>query len=178
MIFININSKWDFIMGKNVAPLWSCHGLHMADGEFVLKWSAIAYVLYSTQTGIRLNRGHYIKGSHPFRNTLLLKLWIPQRLIGGLRKCFKVYISEGALICLRKRIRSVLHKTLSIPFTASCNLISYEYVDYLKPMIHGSTCRKRHVEYEKIWGCLIVYHPLKHHSTPSYTTYRTVYHRL
>ena len=45
-------------------------------------------------------------------------------------------------------------------------------------MIHGPTCRKRHVGYDKLWGCLIVYHPLKHHSTPSYTTYRTVYHRL
>ena len=33
----------------------------------------------------------------------------------------------------------------------------------IKPMIHGPTCRKRHVEYDKNWGCLIVYHHLKHH---------------
>ena len=35
-----------------------------SDGESVLKRKAIAYVVYSTQTGIRLNRGHYIKRSH------------------------------------------------------------------------------------------------------------------
>ena len=40
--------------------------------ESVLKRTKIACVVYSTQTGIRLNRGHYIKESHPFRNTLLL----------------------------------------------------------------------------------------------------------
>ena len=51
-------------------------------------------------------------------------------------------------------------------------------LESVKPMIHGPTCRKRHVGYDKICGCLIVYLPLKHHSTPSYTTNRTVYHRL
>ena len=32
--------------------------------------------------------------------TFLLKLWIPQRYIGGLRKCFKVYIAEGVALKL------------------------------------------------------------------------------
>ena len=36
----------------------------------------------------------------------------------------------------------------------------------LKPMIHGPICRIRHVWYDKICGCLIVYRPLKHHPTP------------
>ena len=81
---------------KSVAQLWGCHDSHTTDGESVLKRTAIAYVVYWTQTGIRLKRGHHIKGSHPFRNTLLLKLWI-----GGLRKCFKVYIAECVvLICV------------------------------------------------------------------------------
>ena len=37
----------------------------------------------------------------------------------------------------------------------------------VKPMIHGPICRIRHVGYDKICGCLIVYHPIKHHATPS-----------
>ena len=72
--------------------------LHTTDRESVLKRTAIAYVVNWIQTGIRLNRGHYIKESHPFRKTLLLKLWIPQRYIGGFRKCLKVYIAEGAAL--------------------------------------------------------------------------------
>ena len=52
-------------MGKPVAQLWGCHDLHTADGESVLKRTAIADEVYSTQTGIRMNRGHYIKGLHP-----------------------------------------------------------------------------------------------------------------
>ena len=31
----------------------------------------------------------------------------------------------------------------------------------VKPMIYGPTCRKRHVGYDKVCGCLIVYYPLK-----------------
>ena len=81
-------------------------------------------MVYSPQTRIRLNRGHYIKSSHPFRNTLLLKMWIPQRYIGGLRKCFKVYIAEDiTLICVTPNtIRSALHKILPIPFKAFISL--------------------------------------------------------
>ena len=45
--------------------------IHTANGESDLRGTAIAYVMYSTQAGIRLNRGHYIKGSHPFQNTLI-----------------------------------------------------------------------------------------------------------
>ena len=45
---------------KSVAQLSGCHDLLTADGESMLK-TAIADVVYSTQTGIRLNRGHYIK---------------------------------------------------------------------------------------------------------------------
>ena len=65
-------------LNKPVAQFWGCHDLHTADGESVLKRTAIALVVYSTQTGIRINRGHYMKRSHPFRNTLLLKFWIAQ----------------------------------------------------------------------------------------------------
>ena len=37
--------------GQNpVAQLWCCHDLHTADGESVLKRTAIADVVYSTQT--------------------------------------------------------------------------------------------------------------------------------
>ena len=61
MIFMNIKWQWHFIMGKTVAQLSGCHDLHTADGESVLKRTAIAYVVYSTLTGISLNRGHYIK---------------------------------------------------------------------------------------------------------------------
>ena len=83
MIFIKIKYQWDFIMGK---PRDST--LRFPWPTSVLKRTAIAYLVYSTQTGIRLNRGHYVK-SHPFRNTLLLKLWIPQRYIGGLKNALK-----------------------------------------------------------------------------------------
>ena len=56
-----------------------------------------------------------------------MKLWIPQRYIGRLRKYFKVYIAEVvALIyaCLRIRNRSILPQILSITFIAFWNLIS------------------------------------------------------
>ena len=44
----------------------------------------------------------------------------------------------------------------------------------VKPMIHGPICRIRHVGYDKICGCLIVYHPLKHHATPSDNVVRKI----
>ena len=45
-------------MGKKpVAQPWGCHDLHTVYG-------GIHGLVYSTQTGIRLNQGHYIKGSH------------------------------------------------------------------------------------------------------------------
>ena len=40
---------------KTVAQLCGCHDLHTADGESVLKRTAIDDVVYLTQTGIRLN---------------------------------------------------------------------------------------------------------------------------
>ena len=52
-------------MKKPAAQLRGCHDLHTADRESVLKTTTTAYVVYSTQTGIRLNRFYYIKGSHP-----------------------------------------------------------------------------------------------------------------
>ena len=66
VIFKNIKCQWDFIMEKPVVQLWGCHDLNTTDREFVLKRLVIAYVIYSTQTGTTLNRGHYIKESHPF----------------------------------------------------------------------------------------------------------------
>ena len=59
---------------KPVAQLWCCHDLHTADGESVLKRTAIADVVYSTQTGIRLNRGHWIKGSHPLSKHAFIEI--------------------------------------------------------------------------------------------------------
>ena len=67
--------KYEMSMGllfviwkKKVAQLWCCHDLHTADGESVLKRTAIADVVYSLQTGITLNPGDYIKGSHSLSN--------------------------------------------------------------------------------------------------------------
>ena len=40
---------------RPLAQLCGCHDLHKADGEPVLKRTAKADVVYSTQTGIRLN---------------------------------------------------------------------------------------------------------------------------
>ena len=74
--------------GKNpVAQLGGCHDLHMSDGNPCSN---------ETQTGIRLNRGHYIKGSHPLSKHAFLEIVnttkVHRRTI---RKCFKVYIAEG-----------------------------------------------------------------------------------
>ena len=48
MIFINMMSMGLYIGKKPIAPLWGCHYLHTADGESVLKRTAIAYDVYST----------------------------------------------------------------------------------------------------------------------------------
>ena len=61
-------------MGKSAAQLWGCHDLYTADGESVLKRTAIAYVVYSTQTGIRLNQSHYIKESYPFSKHAFIEI--------------------------------------------------------------------------------------------------------
>ena len=53
-----------------------CHDLHTGDGESMFKRTAITDVVYSTQTGIRLNRGHYIKGSHPFSKHAFIEIVI------------------------------------------------------------------------------------------------------
>ena len=70
---------------KAIVHLCGCHDLHTTDGEFMLKRQAKAFVVFRAPIGIRLNLGHYIKGSHrdPFRSTLL-KLLIPQTYTGRL----------------------------------------------------------------------------------------------
>ena len=86
---------------KPVAQLCGCHDLHTADRESVLKRIAIAFVVYSNQTGIRLNRGHNIKESHPLSTHAFIENVNNTRYTGGHRKCLKVYIAEGvALICV------------------------------------------------------------------------------
>ena len=40
---------------KPVAQLWGCHDLHTAHRESVLKRTAMAEVLYSTQSGLTLH---------------------------------------------------------------------------------------------------------------------------
>ena len=61
--------------GNPVAQLCGCHDLHTADRESsVLKRTAIAYEVLSTQTGIRLNRGHDIKGSHPLSKHVFIEI--------------------------------------------------------------------------------------------------------
>ena len=59
---------------KLVAELWGYHDLHTTDGESVLKRTTIAYVVYSTQTGIRLKRGHHIKESHPLSKHAFIEI--------------------------------------------------------------------------------------------------------
>ena len=52
--------------GENpVVQLYGYHDLHTTDWEFKLKLTVVAYVLYSIQTGVSLNPGHYVKGNHP-----------------------------------------------------------------------------------------------------------------
>ena len=56
MIFINIKCQWDFIMGKNLSLNFEVVMTYIwPKGESVLKRTAMADVVYSTQTGIRLN---------------------------------------------------------------------------------------------------------------------------
>ena len=75
IIFINIKCQWDFIMGKkHVAQLRGCHDLHTADRESVFKRTVIDYVVYSIQTGIRLNWGHYIEENHPFSEHAFIEI--------------------------------------------------------------------------------------------------------
>ena len=54
MIFMNIKCQLDFDINKTVDPLWGCYDLHTAYGEFVLKKTAIDYVVYWNQTGVSL----------------------------------------------------------------------------------------------------------------------------
>ena len=44
-----------------ISQLPGCHDLNTVDGEFVLEGTAIGYVVYSIQTGVRFNRDHCIK---------------------------------------------------------------------------------------------------------------------
>ena len=71
---------------RPVAQLRGCHDLHTADGESVHKRTVKADVLYSTQTAIRLNRGHYIKGSNPLSKHAFIESMnttkVYRRLIG------------------------------------------------------------------------------------------------
>ena len=66
MIFINIKCQWDFIRGKTRSSTLRLSRPTYGRRESVLKRTAIDYVVCSTQTGIRLNRVHYINESHPF----------------------------------------------------------------------------------------------------------------
>ena len=107
MIFINIKCQWDFIMeNKPVAQPWGCYDLHTADGESVRKRTAIAYVVYSSQKGIRLNRGQYINGSHFLSKHAFIEIvsTTKEDLENASKstslKVFHVYV------CLRKGIRS------------------------------------------------------------------------
>ena len=59
---------------KAVAQLRGCHELFTTDREFVLQRTVIAYVVYSTQTGIGLNQGHYIKESHPLSKHAFIEI--------------------------------------------------------------------------------------------------------
>ena len=73
------------------------------------------------------------------------------------------------------RNRRVCHNELyDIYFSRKQRAKCGPAADRLKPMIHGPICRIRHVGYDKIWGCLIVYHPLKHHATPSDNVVRKI----
>ena len=53
---------------KNVAQLVTAYG------ESVLIRTAIAFAVSSTQTGIRLNRDHFIKGSHPLSKHAFIEI--------------------------------------------------------------------------------------------------------
>ena len=61
----------------------------------------------STQSGIRSNSCHYIKD--PLQNTLLLKLWTPQRYIGELTKWFKVNMDEGVALISKSPNKNLVH---------------------------------------------------------------------
>ena len=76
MIFIIIKDQWGFIKGEqHVAQLWGLSWpTYTTDGEYVLKWIAIAYVVYSTQTRIRLNQGHYINVSDPLSKHAFIEI--------------------------------------------------------------------------------------------------------
>ena len=60
--------------GKNSSSLVDWHDLHTADGDSVIKRTATADVVYSTQTGIRLNRGHYIQISNPLSKHAFIEI--------------------------------------------------------------------------------------------------------
>ena len=55
---------------KPIVQLWCCHDLHTAEEEFVFKRTAIAYVVYSIQTGVRLIEFIAYKETAPFRNII------------------------------------------------------------------------------------------------------------
>ena len=64
------------------------------------KRTAIAYVVYSTQTRIRLNQGHYIKESNPLSKHIFIEIVNTTNVHRRTLKCFKFYIVEGvALMC-------------------------------------------------------------------------------
>ena len=94
----------------------------MADGQSVLKRTAIADVVCSTQAGIRFNRGHYLKGSHTLSNHAIIEIVNTtkvHRRTDSKSTSLKVL---HLIVCLRIKIRSLLHKILSIPVIAFCNL--------------------------------------------------------
>ena len=56
-------------MGKK---LLGCHDLHTADGEFLLKRTAIAYVLHWIKPGVSLN--NYIKRNYPISKHTFIEI--------------------------------------------------------------------------------------------------------
>ena len=72
------NSKWE----KPVGQLSDFHDLHKADGKFVLKRTAIAYVVYPIQTRVILSRDHFIKRNHPLSKHAFIEI---VKNIGGLK---------------------------------------------------------------------------------------------
>ena len=119
---------WLYNEKKNVAQPWDSHDLNTTDGETVLKRTAIANVAYSTQTGIKLYRGHYIRESHPLSkhafieivNSTKVRTYADFENASQFTSLKVLHLYK----CLQIRIRTVLHRLLSISFIAFCNLIS------------------------------------------------------
>ena len=83
-----IYNQWVFIVGGNTQ---SNFDLHKTDDEFVLKRTTADLMLYPIQTGVRLNRVHYIKESHPLSKHTFIIIAKTQWCIGGLKMLQSVH---------------------------------------------------------------------------------------